>query len=748
MKAFLTSRFFLPTLLFTWGILQTTIPASLPAILMPPPPANDACQTPSEIALPGANWGVGTAHSDTVQMTFATRQAGEIFPEPGEFKSVWFQFSLPTYRYFGLELKQLGDSIPLSDCKLVVYFSSDCFPDLADANAAGLAYPTGFNLTSNSCFKPGNYLVQVYAKPTAAGSIYLEVTLDFPPAPPFDRPAQPHDFGILDGSEEVVLHPLQCHSLDSAGEVGACPPHTDATFGRSVWYEFATDDAVDIVSLMLEEKFGSPLPYQFPPVVLLRLFEGKTSQSPWASLPVVEECVEMKKVQGSYSRRWHEWLCKLNPNANYSLQLLFPTDFELPQMDVHLFQRGEPGATSPLPLASQMPASYKFGVLPQSISGLTSNLTGNFSCQNFIADHPCGAVQPAAGVTWLNGSSQVLTGDLVEWFTFELAADATITFNLSYLPQRFVRIFKKDLTDDCNALDPVADLYAEFSGYPKTLTCMPPGKYSIQVMGISNYAFAQSPNSYYSAFDNGSLGRKFTLSLTAKTSVASNGFGLAAPGEVYRVNQGLPLQDNVLYQTPNIPMPCSKTVLPPLPAECSAYDRASYILASVADAGLVTIGNLPTQPPLSGLPPSQNYPDLGFNISRGDANVLATAQGAHAFGQTIAGLEDIAPCITETDSEPNPVGLDACHVCAGANQILTLTALANEWQISLTTAPTFRFRKFTTQYASPQSAFNFGDVTAFGSYSMPDVFSCLDNPMVVGGLSGCGKKLIFSRFYL
>ncbi|MCB9291507.1 MAG: hypothetical protein H6559_00005, partial [Lewinellaceae bacterium] len=712
-----------------------------------PPPVNDGCSNPSLIELPTDGWGTGVVYSDTIDITQSTSEAMEFFPEPGQWISIWYEMELPTHRSVKIELKQVGNTIPLSDCKFVTYMDSACLPGLSEANASTLAYPTGFGYTSTPCLAPGAYRIQVYAKPGTSGSVYLEATLGYPfednsEFAPHDRPQDALQFGILNTAELTASIPVGCHSLDSLEEAG-CPMVAEiGQFGQSIWMEFQTDSIVDIVSLELEENFPD---ITLPDVVLLRLFKGKASQAPWQSLEVLQECVVLKKsnISTTISRRWWEALCELEPKTDYAIQILFPNDFEAPQIQVNLHQRGEQLTTAPTP----DPGLNNLGVLPHQPTGAITIITDYFSCNAFTADNPCGWAQPESGVV----PSGIYPYDLAWWFGFTLETHAHVRLNwLTSIPNTnmaYVRIFFRPLATDC-IIYSEEGIVGEFSGTTGYFPCLPPGDYSVQVLGRSQYPYPQNANNYQTALDLGMLGRVARLQLTTTTTYAPHPYALSAVNDVYYFNDGAPLAENNLYAATPAVFGCAETVLPES-VSCEDIDRAIYREIITNEGGLLELRNLRTQR-ASNNQITQAYPDFSYAVYLGSANAEATNSNTFLPGDSIPGLTPLSPCITETDNQPFPIGLDSCFVCVPADTISLLT-FANERHINLYDQPSVRFHQYGTLFTDPESPYDFGDITNQGIYISPENrFSCIDNPMEIGGLTPCGNssKLVFHVFHL
>ncbi len=211
-------------------------------------------------------------------------------------------------------------------------------------------------------------------------------------------------------------------------------------------------------------------------------------------------------------------------------------------------------------------------------------------------------------------------------------------------------MYNQNLSEDCSTLD-TANIIGEAQG-SLSQTCLPPGIYTVQVSGTDSFlkkAFTcnAAPTCQYS-----NLGQKIDVSIYVKTTKAYSAFSLYEAGAYDRFNplgeSMQPLQNGALYSAAADTFGCSRTVLPPAPnGELCVTNTTKAIYHefvigdanhdNAADSGLVTISN------------ADGYSNDGGNYAsllyKGDANALAAAQNAYAWGDTIRGLLPYSECL-------------------------------------------------------------------------------------------------------
>jgi hypothetical protein len=222
------------------------------------------------------------------------------------------------------------------------------------------------------------------------------------------------------------------------------------------------------------------------------------------------------------------------------------------------------------------------------------------------------------------------------------------------------------------------------------------------------------------------LGGAVSITINAKTEVASNKFSLSAPGKFDKINaDGLgemqPLQNGVLYTAAVDTFGCGSTVLPDTICNASTT-KVMYREFVVADSGVVTFRNLITY-------------NINHFLFQGDANALGSSQSAFAYPQKINGLIPKSDCFTSDDCS----GQRFCVI----PQTYTLTTQANSSHLSLTEQPTLSFNTVTTKHFSPQTAQDLGSIIdslpgGSGTWlSDVDYYSCKDNAEPIAGLQPC-----------
>ena len=208
---------------------------------------NDACSQAHAVIISGQGYGIGVHNSDTVSLTSATVQTGEGFA-PALFvagltqKSIWYKFSLPTTRSVRVTLTQPGNIITAGDVGFTVYKASNCLP--ATSQISPKLTPIGvFGNTFHPCVEQGEYLVQVSAKASANGPIYIQVETAMPSAA-YDKPADAYNYGTLPVGTQTLSYNVNCQSIDDASEV--CTSLANYTeYSKTSWHVFNTGSYFD-----------------------------------------------------------------------------------------------------------------------------------------------------------------------------------------------------------------------------------------------------------------------------------------------------------------------------------------------------------------------------------------------------------------------------------------------------------------------------------------------------------------------
>lgn len=715
------------------------------------PPENDACSTPSIIEISQDNYAYGTFQSATIDISQASVEAGEHF----EFsdlssRSIWYSFELPTSRQVKIEVFQVGSMIAITDLGFTTYLSDACLPAAPEVIAAKLAPINKFGSTENPCLDPGKYLIQIHGKANIVGEVYLTLTTMAPNAgtilSPHDLPTGAYDFGLQDRDNRLDRHDdnIQCYSIDNVVEGDCLNENTPGLFAQSAWYTFTTDNYIDLLSIYLQENISN---FVLPNSIGYRIYEGDVRLNDPIDLAVIAECL-LFNIKDS-NEQVMEQACTLKANTTYSFVLLFPEGFEIDPLQIRIGHRGTQATAAPRPLSTEVNASpNQLGVLPHSMDGETTTLRDWFSCNAFLAQNPCGLVNPATGVFH---SEEEITYDMALWGELELATHSNVRFSFDgYKDYRYVRIFSKGLTANCSDIDPLADLYASFTDASINLNCMPPGKYSIQVLAASSYPFPVEEERYQPQWEEGNLGREMELEIRVTTTILNNHFSLNEPHLVDSINGNQDLVSGTYYFAQADTFGCNNTVLP-IGGSCEERTKATYDILRIGDgdgdmvldSGYLSILSLWTNAPFNN--PTNYDPDIHYKLYNNNLSEQLIIEN------TIQGASDyLGFCIQDTDDFWDP-GIDSFCVCVTPGSF-TLAGFGDSRHVNLIDQGIqYQFNQKKTKYYTRASAENLGDITNQSSLtSTVDYFSCLDNSAILGGLVPCNNatKIIYRQFYL
>ncbi len=482
-----------------------------------PPPSNDLCEDASEIAITGAGFDIGIFHSDTFDMTGATKSLNEYFDFPMQGagldkKSIWFKFSIPTVREVTVTWLPVDFQITPDEVGFVVYKVENC-AEVGPATVGALPAATQLGSSKNLCLAPGTYFIQVCGKDVTSGEIYLELNLQYPftSSPPgnapYDLPSNAYDFGTLTQDETSTTYSIGCQSIDGSWEYENLPVAVPEEYTKSTWHVFTIDGGLDVLSIILENTGGVALPKD----IGFRLFEGNVQQVAPASLTVLEDA----KLLSTYDTlRVREFICEnlFQSGNTYSFQLIFPQNFYTDNFSIRICKHGVGKTGGAIPDIDAMDSGNILGVLPSSSAGEVTKLIDYFGCDArlSLAMNQCGTVNPAGEV--VIGSKHY---DLTLWAFFQIESPALVTFKYETSdPQlSYARIFEAPTNDDCSAIDAVEDLFAQFKD-TLAIPCMPPGQYAIQLLGNS-MMLNNSPGT--PLCDVGLLGRAVELRIKVKS---------------------------------------------------------------------------------------------------------------------------------------------------------------------------------------------------------------------------------------
>jgi len=698
-------------------------------------PGNDNCANAFSINIPSAGFATGVFSSATVDISLATIQPTETFA-PAIFvagqhqKSVWYRFTLPTTRSVRVTLAQPGSSIAAGDVGFAVYKANACLPAVADISTK--LTPLGvFGNTFHPCVEAGDYLIQVSGKSTANGPVYVTIETAFTSAA-YDRPAQAHDFGILNQGVKTTYYDVDCQSIEDATEI--CPALDAQQYNKSTWHVFTTPAYFDYIAFFLVNKthvgnvtFG------------YKLYRGDVRTTPFSSLPVIGTCDSLTADFFAASRFYK---CgDLDPNNVYSIQVFFHANFT-DNIQVTMASTGTNATHAPEPILSAIPPSNALGTLAP---GSVTNATDYLACNSRHSHHPCAPSLPAAGIPY-NG----INYNLSTFYTFTLSSTSTVVITSGNSCGGLLgRLYKQGVSNSCNTLD-TANIVSEFLISSLNLNCLDPGNYTLQVSGTDSILPTFIYTTYYGYFTNTAnpicgltnLGNQLSLRIDVVNTNLINKYSLNMAGAFDSLNAAggimQPLVNGTTYSSQTDTFACSNTVLPADTTCAPDNSKAMYREFVVADSGVVNIlwdGTL-----------------LWHRLYKGDANALAIAQNAYVYPARITGLIPYTACFQHGYCYETK----AC-VTPGTYTIVTF---GNDGDIARPQQQQTRFDIVNTTHHSPATAEDMGDIlsllpaTGGNVQSAVDYFSCRDNAVAINGFQPCtingvtATKAIYRQFYL
>ena len=601
-----------------------------------PPPANDDCANPTEIVIPNDGYNLGAIQSELTDLREATIQFGEYFDPVqvsavNDKKSVWYRFTLPTHRELKVELFQPGNTIPAGDAGFTIYLADECLPGVDEISLAKLTPVNKFGASYHPCLSPGNYLVQVSARTTSNGPIFLELTLgntftnDNTDEVPFDLTSDAYDFGLVNSRGSNTSYDWGCHSVDGEWEFNCLPTPNADRFKQSIWHIFSTDNFVDLVSIKLGRTRNSTR--YIPDSVGIQVLEGdvRNVSNPQTLNEVA--CGFFSISRQPREADLFEIPCMLSPNNTYSFSLLLPENYFSENMQVEVFGRGQPQINSAVPNLNLLPQNNQLGILPQNE---TVTYQGNFSCNNRLSlpQNQCDSVNTVDYVIIRESETDSSYYDLVEWITFEITETSDVSFNNSS-NSIYSRLFKNDLNNGCAGISIEEDLVYQYFRQGRA-RCLDPGIYSLQILSYSQSTKPRNwPTSSY--WYSGSLGKTTEIKITA-LPLGGSKFDLKDAQAIDRINDLNPLQDKVAYQTEEDIFSCANSALPDSmicePARMHAIYRTFIIGDANGDArpdsGMLILSDIKAY-----LDYNRTTPDIRYNLFKSDIEALAAAQNAY-----------------------------------------------------------------------------------------------------------------------
>lgn len=683
---------------FFWGLLLGLGP--LWAFAQPP---NDDCANAELIVIPNGGHDYGIFVGSTHNMSNATLQTGETFPAgvPNG-KSIWYRFTLPTTREVRITLSQTGAPIlNPNDGGWTLYKTNACIPGPGEVVNPPIQNIEGF---THECLRAGDYLIQVGTDLAVTGNLFID--LDVRPVDPsaadvpYDYAASPYDFQIVSGtslspSRLNHFYDVACQSTFN-GETQC----GDTNYTKSTWHVFSTDAWVDYFRFEVgENPFSSSVPGAR--IWYYNLYQGDV-RTDSTNLTAIDSCKTLTQVSAtSYGTCFNT--CQLDPNSTYSIQLLHPTEY-FAQINTRVYEIGSNQTISPNPLA--IPASHQLGILP---SGSTQSLTDYFACNGLTSRNNCGTVVTDSVY---NGSTPY---DLNFWMTFEVPFDGNVRFDLNSLscgPTPLVRIFQGDVsTAGCNL-----PLDTSWVAWDRTYNCMPPGQYSLQVLGQMNSAQVFTNNCGSNLSDGVSVNVTFSQPAVMQ-------FGLFTPAEIEDINGLAPLVPATTYTSTQDFFDCRTTAMP-AGQPCNANNnRAMYRRFVLNQPGTVTIDG--------------SSSSLQYSVFQGDAGT------APIVANQLQGLTDVSGCR----------GSAPFRLCLQPGTY-TLVTYGDNSDVARADQSTIRFDRLWHSFGLWTPS-DFDDIngglplTSGNTYnSLRDTFDCRTSLLPANGCGGGYDRAMYREFTL
>ena len=693
-------------------------------------PINDNCNGALNINIPLDGFGMGIYYSDTVDLSNSTLQTGEYFhpvqvSAGTDKKSIWYKFHLPTARSINLELSQPSISLPEDAVGFTVYHNASCLPGASAIPGAKLTPLNKFGSSYNPCLLPGDYLVQVSAKTIANDEVFLKLTVDESMVTnDYDKPANAQFLDVISGGYTSYTFDVGCQTIENAAE--NCPSlgANYQEYTQSTWHVFETDNFIDMLRWELRE---DPSFYTGNLRVGYKLYKGDARSTPISSLTLVDGCGVLHPTEpNKYAGK--TWLCLLEPNSTYSLQVFYHKDYSNASIEFRFYERGIGNSHSYDP--TNLSPSTKMGTLSGSPTGTSYKAYDTLSCNALIANNPCGTVNPASGTISI-GDDTYYAG---VWYTFTITDYANVEFitTNSYFGKR---LYAGNVEESCSLtlLREQKSLSMGFI-YP----CLPAGTYSFQILGKMDTLNLITWGSHYNH-----LGNPANLEIKVTSVDIVNHYQLTSSGKVDSLNNWMPLQDGVTVYADSAYFGCPNTVLP-AGDNCYGKRKAIYREFVIDTIGMVTLGGV-------NIYNSDAY--LQHILYKGDASALATAQNKFTYGETIDGLTPMSNCFRFYNNNP------IFCVTPGVYTLVTF-ADSNDVFSARLSRPWVRFNKRYTQFYDPSSPNDMGDITTAllsGATvsGTSDYYSCINNPLTIDGKTPCNytsgiprNKQIYRQFYI
>ncbi len=686
-------------------------------------PANDDCSNAIVIPISSGGFGLGTFTSPNIDITQATIQFGEPFYSSlisagNDKKSVWFKYTLATNRGVKVELKQPGTAIAQNEAGFTVYKSSVCMPTLADITAAKLTPLNKFGSSYNPCLSSGDYYIQVSSRLSANGPVFIEVTTSNPGVlNTYDLKSTRYNFGIANLGWNQITYDVGCQTIDDALEVCPSLGSDYSDYSQSTWITFTTDAHIDYLRLEMGEMYNTG---NFR--VGFNIYQGDCFTNP-NGLTLVDGCNVLQQTWFNISNPQDSWpgknyICFFLPNTTYSIQIFYNKSY-INTVGIRLYELGGSATDAPNPtaLGSAPGNTNALGVLPGSPAGITTNGSDWLACNSVILSNVCGTVDPASGVITSGGVNYRLN----TWYTFTLSSASNV--NISTAGNILKRLYTGNVFGDCNLSS-----YSDFTASSYDIYCMSPGTYSIQMLGKIDTTGRNALD-----VNLNQLGRQANISINVKSQHPDNNYNLTdttlplAQSRVFKYNSFAILANGVTYNSVQDTLGCLNTLLP-TGTYCGANTKAIYRELNIGSNGILTLGG------------GSAY--LQYRFYQGDAQLLANSQNVYTSGQAIAGLADMAGCLSL---------FGTTHRICVTPGTYTLVSYGDQSDVGIYDSPWVKFDLCTTTFNNPAAPNNMGDITSsFPVSGTIDYWSCIDNPLTIDGQAPCfgATKQIYKEFYI
>jgi len=247
-------------------------------------------------------------------------------------------------------------------------------------------------------------------------------------------------------------------------------------------------------------------------------------------------------------------------------------------------------------------------------------------------------------------------------------------------------------------------------GSPRQV-CVDPGRYTLVSFG-NNSDIGRSDQPYF------------------RFNTVSEQFNLEAPDSVELVNNLLPLVSGLAYPTTPDRFDCEETVLPAGNVCSGSHNRAIYRVFTVAANGRIAV--------------SGGSGNFRYSLYQGDANALATAQGAHLSGSTIVGLTTITSC---------QYGGNVLRACLTPGTY-TLVTFGDDTDVNRVDQPTLRFDAYNSMF-NLEATDSVEQINAMAPLvygvtynTTPDIFDCSPTVMPDGQACFSRDRALYREFTL